>query len=100
MEVCCRTKPDEQGKGRGDSKRRRKSGRKRDGVRKIGDQPEKTNVEGGDASEDDGYYVLSASDGESNTLMIENEPVSVIIDSGPTCNLMSRQVLIKFQKKR
>ena len=80
MEICCRTKPDKQFKRRGDSKHREKSGRKRDDVRKIGVQPEQSNVEGSDASEDDGYYVLSASDGESNTLplMIENESVNVI----------------------
>ena len=91
MEVCCHTKTDKQGKGRGDSKCRGKPGIKRDSVRKIGNQPEQSNVEGSDASEDDGYYVFSASDGESNTLplMIENEPVNVIIDSGATCNLMS-----------
>ena len=44
MEVFCHKKTDELGKGRGDSKRRGKSGRKRDGVRKIGDQPEQSNV--------------------------------------------------------
>ena len=93
MEVCCNTKTDKQGKGRGDSKRRGKPGRKRDGVRKIGDRPEQSNVEGSDASEDDGYY-------ESNTLtlMIENEPVNVIIDSGATCNPMSEQVFNKVSK--
>ena len=77
MEVCCHTKQNKQGKGRGDNRHRGKSGRKRPGVRKIGDQPDQSNVEGSDASEDDGYYVFSTSDGESNTLplMIENEPV-------------------------
>ena len=54
MEACCHTKTDKQGKGRVDSKRRGKSGRKQDSVRKIGDQPEQSNVEGSDASEDDG----------------------------------------------
>ena len=45
----------------------------------------------------DGYYVFNASDGESNTfpLIIENEPVNVIIDSGATYNLMSEQVFDK-----
>ena len=71
------------------------------GVLKIGDQPEQNNVEESDASEDDGYYVFSASDGESNTLplMIENEPVNVIIDSGATCNLMSEKLLMKCPKE-
>ena len=57
-------------------------------------------MEGSDASEDDGYYVFNTSDGESNTLplMIENEPVNVIIDSGATCNLMSEQVFDKVSK--
>ena len=57
-------------------------------------------MEGSDTSEDDGYYVFSTSDGESNTfpLMIENEPVNVIIDSGATCNLMSEQVFDKVSK--
>ena len=97
MEVCCRAKQDKQGKGRGDSRRRGKFGRKRDGVRKIGEQSEQSNEEGSNASEDDGYYVFSASDGESNTLplMIENELVDVIIHSGATCNLMSEQVFDK-----
>ena len=100
MEICCRTKQDKQGKGRGDSRRRGKSGRKRQGVRRIGDQPDQSNVEESDASEHDGYYVFSTSDGESNTLplMIENEPVNVIIDSGATCNLMSEQVFDKVSK--
>ena len=53
MEVCCHTKLDKQGKGRGNGRRRGKSGRKRDSVRKIGDQPEQNNVEESDASEDD-----------------------------------------------
>ena len=91
MEVCCRTKHNKQGQGRGDSRRRGKFGRKRHGIRKIGDQPEQSNMEGSNASDDDGYYVFSASDRESNTLplMIENETVNAIIDSGTTCNLMS-----------
>ena len=74
MEVYCSMKLIKQGKGRGNSRRRGKSGRKRDGVRKIGDQPEQSNVEESGASEDDGCYVFSPSDGESNTLplMIEN----------------------------
>ena len=57
-------------------------------------------MEGSDASEDDGYYVFSASDGEYNTLplMIENESVNVIIDSGATCSLMSQQVFNKVSK--
>ena len=57
-------------------------------------------MEESDASEDDGYYVFSTSDGESNTLplMIENEHVNVIIDSGATCNLMSEQVFDKVSK--
>ena len=57
-------------------------------------------MEGSNASEDDGYYVFSASDGESNTLplMIENEPFNIIIDSGATCNLMSEQVFDKVSK--
>ena len=50
MEICCRTKQDKQGKGRGDSRRRGKSGRKRQGVRRIGDQPDQSNVEESDAS--------------------------------------------------
>ena len=62
MEICCRTKQDKQGKGRGGSRRRGKSGRKRQGVRKIGDQPNQSNVGESDPSEDDGYYVLSTSD--------------------------------------
>ena len=97
VEVCCRAKQDKQFKGRGDSRRRGKFGRKRDGVRKIGEQSEQSNEEGSNASEDDGYYVFSALDGESNTLplMIENELVDVIIDSGATCNLMSEQVFDK-----
>ena len=100
MEICRRTKQDKQGKGRGDSRRRGKSGRKRQGVQRIGDQPDQSNVEESDASEADGYYVFSTSDGESNTLplMIENEPVNVIIDSGATCNLMSEQVFDKVSK--
>jgi len=100
MEVCCHTKLDKQGKGRGDSRRRGKSGRKRDGVRKIGDQPEQSHEEESDASEDNGYYVFSASDGESKTLppMTENEPVNVIIDSGASCNLMSEKVFDKVSK--
>ena len=48
------------------------------------------------------YYDFSASDGESNTLpysvMMQNEPVSVTIDSGATCNLMSEQVPDKVSK--
>ena len=97
MEVCCHLKPGKQGKGRGDGKRRGKLERKLDG---IGDMPEQSNMEGSDASEDDGYYVFSASDSESNTLllMIENEPVNVIIDSGAPCNLMSGQVFDKVSK--
>ena len=57
-------------------------------------------MEGSDASEDDGFYVFSASDCESNTLplMIENESVDVIIDSGATCNLMSQRVFDKASK--
>ena len=57
-------------------------------------------MEGSDASEDDGCYVFNTSDGESNTLplMIENEPVNVIIDSGATCNLMSEQEFDKVSK--
>ena len=100
MEVYCHTKQDKQDKGRGNSKRRGKSGRKRDGARKIGDQPEQSNVEGSDASENDGYYVFSASDGESDTLpiIIKNGPVNVIIDSGVTCNLMSEQVFENVSK--
>ena len=96
MEVCCCTKQDKQGKGKGDSRHRGKFGRKRDGVRKIGDQPEQSNVEESDASED----VFSASDSESNTLplKIEDEPVNVIIDSGATCNLMSEQMFDKVSK--
>ncbi len=62
MEVCCRTKQNKQGKGRG------RSGRKQQGIRKVGDQPDQSDVEGSDVSKDDGYYVFSASDGESNTL--------------------------------
>ena len=87
MEVCCHTKQDKQGKGRGDSIRREKFGRRGGGVRKIGEQPEQSYEEGSNASEDDGYYVFIASDSESNTLplMIENELVDVIIDSGATC---------------
>ena len=94
MEVCCHTKQDKHDKGRG------KPGRKREGVRAIGDQPDQGDVEGSEVSEDDGYYVFSASDGESNTLplMIESEPVNVIIDSGATCNLMSEQVFDKLSK--
>ena len=100
MEVCCRTKQDKQGNGRGDSRRRGKFERKRDGVRKIGEQPEQSNEEGSNASEDDGYYVFIASDGESNTLplVIENELVDVIIVSGATCNLMSEQVFDKVSQ--
>lgn len=50
-------------------------------------------MERSEVSKDDGFYVFSASDSESNTLplMIESEPVNVIIDSGATCNLMSEQ---------
>ena len=94
MEVCCHTKQDKHGKGRG------KSGRKREGVRTIGDQPDQGDVEGSEVSKDDGFYVFNASDGESNTLplMIESEPVNVIIDSGATCNLMSEQVFDKVSK--
>ena len=57
-------------------------------------------MEGSDASEDNGYYVFSAFDGESDTLllMIENEPVNVIIDSGATYNLMSEQAFDKVSK--
>ena len=100
MEVCCHTKQDKQGKRRGDNRRTGKSGRKRPGVRKIGDQPDQSNVEGSDVSEDDGYFVFSTSDGESSTLplMIENEAVNVIIDSGATFNLMSEQVFDKVSK--
>ena len=49
---------------RGDSRRIGKSGRKRDGVQKIGDQPEQSNVDGSYVNEDDGSYVISASEGE------------------------------------
>ena len=94
MEVCFRTKQHKQGKGRGYSRHRGKSGRKRQGVRKIGDQPDQSNLEGSDVSDASD----STSDGcESNTLplMIENEPVNVIIDS---CNLMSEQVFDKVSK--
>lgn len=86
MEVCCRTKQDKQSKGKSDNRRRGKYIRKRDGVWKISNQPEQSKVAGSNVSEDDGYYVFSASDGESNTLplMIESEPVNVIIDSGAT----------------
>ena len=62
MEICCRMKQDKKGKGRGDSRRKGKSGRKRYGVRKIGDQSEQSNMEGSDASEDYGYYAFSALD--------------------------------------
>jgi len=57
-------------------------------------------VEESGASEDNGYYVFSASDGESNTLplMIKNESVSVIIDSGATCSLMSEKDFDKLSK--
>ena len=57
-------------------------------------------MEESDGSEGDGYYVFSTSDGESNTLplMIENEPVNVIVDLGATCNLMSEQVFDKVSK--
>ena len=57
-------------------------------------------MEGSHASEDNGYYVFSASDSEANTLtlMIESEPVNVIIDSGATCNLMSKQVFNPVSK--
>ena len=44
MEVCCCTTQDKQGKGRGDSRRRGKSGRKRQGVRKIGYQPDQSDM--------------------------------------------------------
>ena len=100
MEVCCRTKQNKQGKGSGDSGLRGKFGRKRDGVRKIGEQLEQSYEEGSNASEDDGYYVFIASDGESNTfpLMIENELVDVIINSGATCNLMPKQVFDKVSQ--
>ncbi|KAL9975199.1 hypothetical protein ACROYT_G012329 [Oculina patagonica] len=94
MEVCCRTKQDKQGKGKG------KSGRKREGVRTIGDQPDQGDVEGSEVSEGDRFFVFSASEGESNTLplMFESELVSVIIDSGATCNLMYEQVFDKVCK--
>lgn len=48
----------------------------------------------------DSYYVFSASDGQSHTLtvMIESEPVSVIKDSGATCNLMSENVFYKVSQ--
>lgn len=87
MEVCCHREQDKHGEGRG------KSGRKREGVWTIGDQPDQDDVERSEVSKDDGFYVFSASDSESNTLplMIESEPVNVIIDSGATCNLMSEQ---------
>ena len=57
-------------------------------------------MEGSDASDDDGHYVFSASGGESNNLllMIENESVNVIIDSGATCNLMSELVFDEVSK--
>ena len=57
-------------------------------------------MEGSDATKDNGYYVFSASDGESSTLplMIENEAVNVIIDSRATCNLMSEHVFDKVSK--
>ena len=47
-----------------------------------------------------GYYVFSASDGDSNTLhiMIKNEPVGVITDSGATYNLMTEQAFDKMYK--
>ena len=100
MEVRCSTKQDKQGKGKGDSRCKGKSGRKGQGVRKIGEQPDQSNVKGSNASEDDGYYDFSTSDGKSNTLplMIEDEPVNVIIDSGATCNLMSEKVFDKVSK--
>ena len=87
MEVCCHREQDKHGEGRG------KSGRKREGVWTIGDQPDQDDVERSEVSKDDGFYVFSAPDSESNTLplMIESEPVNVIIDSGATCNLMSEQ---------
>ncbi len=54
MEVCCHTKLDKHGKGKG------KSGRKREGIRTIGNQPDQGDVEGSEVSEDDGFYVFSA----------------------------------------
>jgi len=41
-----------------------------------------------------GVFEFHLTLGESNTLplMIENEPVHVIINSGATCNLMSEQL--------
>lgn len=66
----------------------------------IGDQPERSNVDGSGLSKDDGFYVFSASDGESKTLplMIKNKPVNVIIDSVATSNLMSEQLFDKVSK--
>ena len=57
-------------------------------------------MEGSDGSEDNGYYVFSASDDDSNTshLMIKNEPVGVITDSGATYNLMTEPVFDKMYK--
>ncbi|KAL9956808.1 hypothetical protein ACROYT_G038347 [Oculina patagonica] len=63
MEVFCHTKQDKHCKGRGKSGRR-----KREGVRNIGDQPDQGDVEGSEASEDDGFYVFSASDGKQELL--------------------------------
>ncbi len=80
INVCYHTKQDKQYKGRC------KSGGKREGVRNIGDQPDQGDEEGSEVNKVDEFYVFSASEGESNTLalMIESEPVNVIIDSGAT----------------
>lgn len=69
-------------------------------MRNISDKPSQHEEEDGDEVDGDSYYVFSVSDGQSHTLtvMIESGPVSVIIDSGATCNLMSGNVFYKVSK--
>ena len=95
MEVCCHTKVEKHGKENRESRNK-----PRPGVSNISNKPSQHEEEDGDEVDGDSYYVFSASDGESHTLtvMTESEPVSVIVDSGATCNLMSENVFNKVSK--
>lgn len=87
-EVCCHTKQEKQSTGRSERRNLDRPAGKRQRVRNISDQP----PHNGD--DDNGYYVFSATHGYSNTLsiIIEAQPVSVIIDSGATCNIIPEEI--------
>jgi len=62
-------------KGRDDSSGRGKSGRNRQGIHKISDQPHQGSRQGTKVNKDDGYYVFSSLDGEQDvTKTLSNSP--------------------------